>query len=318
MNNMSPPFGSNNRIRAYARCCNLTNYADSFQYDSSSFSSSSNDATVTAICDSNEHEQLIGCGGVVNADNEHLTGTYFDGSYAENKKHIGNTSQPFVITKNKCVTQNGPKGDEVVSEAQCYDTSTITDGYELKCISIWGHKSDINGIHTSTASCPVGLDLNYFMTSCSGFSDSAAIDSYYIENNICTVLDTGASFAYANAICCNMTKEVSIHPTSAPTTSFSPTSAPTKHTTIYPSLGPTKNPSLYPSYNPSVSPTLLPSYNPSINPTNIPSNDPTIRLTYKPSISPTNKDDSKLVADRTHKPTTTTTNVTQERTVSSR
>eukprot|EP01084_Bolivina_argentea_P273010 464968_1 len=213
MNNMSPPFGSNNRIRAYARCCNLTNYADSFQYDSSSFSSSSNDATVTAICDSNEHEQLIGCGGVVNADNEHLTGTYFDGSYAENKKHIGNTSQPFVITKNKCVTQNGPKGEEVVSEAQCYDTSTITDGYELKCISIWGYKSDINGIRTSTASCPVGHDLNYFMTSCSGFSDSAAIDSYYIENNICTVLDTGASFAYANAICCNMTKEVSIHPT---------------------------------------------------------------------------------------------------------
>ena len=84
--------------------------------------------------------------------------------------------------------------------ARCYNKSTINDGYKLKCVSVWGDKSNTNNQRQSIASCP---NDNYFMTSCSAYSPTADVHSYLVNDTSqeCIASDYGGTgWVTANAI----------------------------------------------------------------------------------------------------------------------
>eukprot|EP01084_Bolivina_argentea_P049453 90945_1 len=233
------------KVIAHARCCNLTDYNNSYQLETSPKSSTGNDVKATQKCLSNNHI-LIGCAGDKKSE-------IFDGIFVGNASHIGDTSQMYP-TDNMCTSQNGPTGDGVWSDALCYNIDTITDNYVLNCWLKWGAPSTANGLHTSFVSCPVSHTYQYFMTSCHGYSPQGALHSYSTFNDtnaICYASDTGGSdYAIASAICCTMTKTITItnNPTISPT--YNPTFIPTMNPTLLPTYYPTNLPTLTPTLNP--------------------------------------------------------------------
>eukprot|EP01084_Bolivina_argentea_P309564 535491_1 len=244
-------------VRAYARCCNLTQYTSSYSIITAPWSANTDDAISSKTCSINQ--QLIGCGGSVG--NFGSNNQLFDGSYVESQTHIGNSAQPLDIVLNKCTAQNGIIGSGALTEGVCIQ---ITNGYELNCVSIWGIPSNNGGTHTSSVACPTDKD-NYFMTSCTAYSPFASMQQYLINSDICIVKDKGTNnYAYANAICCRITRNTTARPT---TITLNPTQYPTKYPTKYPSQFPSKYPSEFPTKSPTKIPSLMPIKYPTFRPT---------------------------------------------------
>ena len=165
--------------------CNLTDYESSFQ---SRFSLTSGSSSTTASQSCQSNEVLIGCTGGIE-DNSWGIGKgnvgFFNGVYVgDTQIYTGDSSKVF-NTSDRCTANGGTynipvfDGNEVYAAARCYDISTIDDGYQLKCVSVWGDASDSNPSGQSTASCPNG---EYFMTSCSAYSPTASIVSYLVND----------------------------------------------------------------------------------------------------------------------------------------
>eukprot|EP01084_Bolivina_argentea_P304759 526421_1 len=214
-------------IRAYARCCKLTDYGSSFiKTYASTLSSSSDDAIVSVSCPQ-PNEKLIGCTGIT-------TQGLWDGSYVGNG-HI--YSSTITNTNNTCYSMNGASSSGgSYAIARCYDNTLINDEYNLQCLSIWGQQTT----SISTAECPSN---DYFMTSCNGYSPWSSIGQYMIQNNICTVTHlTAGDWTIANAVCCRLSKPTN-NPTNNPTKT--PTVNPSNIPTIIPSIKPTIEPTLY-------------------------------------------------------------------------
>lgn len=180
-----------------ARCCNLTDFSNSSIQTYQSQESGEENDDATSIACSSQYEEIIGCTGKHDGDGGWWSSdAEYDGIYVGDKADQGNTNGTFV-TGNICTAHAGESSHGVWSFATCYDTSTLPTDYSMECVMVWGS----NG-WTSNASCPAD-GTNWFMTSCSGYSEWANMDEYRIQNNVCIVTyggDNSDEFATASAI----------------------------------------------------------------------------------------------------------------------
>ena len=173
-------------VTVYARCCNITDNGSSLTTYTSAVSGTDDDDLATISC--SDTEKLIGCTGYMV---DYSGGKAYDGSMMGTE--YGTNGQT-----NTCIAKNGWQGNGVYAAARCYNTSTITDEYELDCVAVWGNEG-----HISTVTCPFDEYSDYFMTSCNGYSQWSDLLAFYIDDNICTVTfggDNEEYYAIANAM----------------------------------------------------------------------------------------------------------------------
>ena len=153
--------GGNERLWAYARCCDSID-ENSFSGVWGGRSGSSNYDTSVATCSSGT---LTGCSYYA------LDSSIHGGhpGYSNNKNNIGS----LVDTGNVCTMYNGESGAGVWARARCSSDSG------LQCKQIWGSISGTSDDSKSSVSCPSG----YFLSSCSVYTENSNLDGSYADSS---------------------------------------------------------------------------------------------------------------------------------------
>eukprot|EP01083_Nonionella_stella_P032045 87710_1 len=113
------------------------------------------------------------------------------------------------VNPRTCTTHIGPITG-LTSNTEAYAGAICSDTTNIECVSVVGNSSNVGQDNiTSTASCP----HQWLMTSCVAFSAYSIIESYFIENDVCVVINSGdssssAAAVYALATCCVIKKPI--------------------------------------------------------------------------------------------------------------
>ena len=184
-------------VQAIARCCNLGNSINTCRDVTSAISGSSDDAHVSAQCNSNEF--TFGCS--ITTPNSNIDGACPGSLQCASNPGRSNPGALYTVGMGGyCTAVNGASITGVYARARCCSSNT-NGGYTFECVERWGSQSAATDDTTSQVTCFSG----YFLSGCSAWTAWSNIDGWYISGDTCFAKNgAGGLGVWAIAICCKV------------------------------------------------------------------------------------------------------------------